>query len=93
MFVIRGGSREASLPSRCMKLLIDQNLSRRLTVDLQANFPGTSHVWRLGLAESPDEVVWEYAAEKGYAIVSKDTDFINLALLNGHPPSAVRVFE
>jgi predicted nuclease of predicted toxin-antitoxin system len=91
MFVIRGGSREAALPGSCMKLLIDQNLPRRLTVDLQSSFPGTSHVWRLGLAESSDEVVWDYAAEKGYAIVSKDTDFINLALLNGHPPKVIHL--
>ena len=78
------GLREVDTP-------LDQNLPRRLTVDLQSSFPGTSHVWRLGLAESSDEVVWDYAAEKGYAIVSKDTDFINLALLKGHPPKVIHL--
>jgi len=72
-----------------MKLLLDQNLPRQLAGALQASFPGTSHVWPLGLAEASDDDVWEYAAKQGFAIVSKDTDFIHRALLCGHPPKVV----
>ena len=74
-----------------MKLLLDQNLPRQLAGDLQASFPGTAHVWHLGLAEASDGDIWDYAAEKGYSIISKDTDFINLALLNGHPPKVIHL--
>jgi predicted nuclease of predicted toxin-antitoxin system len=72
-----------------MKLLIDQNLPRVLVADLQSKFPDTSHVWFLGLASASDEEVWRYAAAEGYIIVSKDTDFINLSILRGHPPKVV----
>jgi len=72
-----------------MKLLLDQNLPRQLAGSLQLNFPGSSHVWLLGMAEASDEDVWAYAAEHGYVIVSKDTDFINRALLRGHPPKVI----
>ena len=72
-----------------MKLLLDQNLPRQLAGHLQMNFPGTSHVWLLGMAEASDEEVWSYAAEQGYVIVSKDTDFIHQAMLRGHPPKVI----
>jgi hypothetical protein len=49
-----------------MKLLLDQNLPRQLAGALQASFPGTSHVWPLGLAEASDDDVWEYAAKHWY---------------------------
>jgi len=38
-----------------MKLLLDQNLPRQLEGALLASFPGTSHVWPLGLAEASDD--------------------------------------
>ena len=36
-----------------------------------------------------DSDVWEYAKQHGYAVVSKDADFMELALLRGHPPKVV----
>ncbi len=82
-------SRETPLSGRCMKLLLDQNLPRQLVGDLEVSFPGSSHLWLLGLAEAADEDVWMYAAANGFAIVSKDTDFIHRALLRGHPPKVI----
>ncbi|MEI8139136.1 MAG: DUF5615 family PIN-like protein [bacterium] len=72
-----------------MKLLLDQNLPRQLVGDMQPHFPGSAHVWPLGLAEASDEEVWAYAAEQGFVIVSKDTDFIHQAMLRGHPPKVI----
>jgi predicted nuclease of predicted toxin-antitoxin system len=40
-----------------MKLLLDQNLPRRLAGELQLVLPGSSHVWFLGLAETTDEEI------------------------------------
>jgi predicted nuclease of predicted toxin-antitoxin system len=38
-----------------MRLLLDQNLSHRLTVALADVFPGSMHVRDLGLAHADDE--------------------------------------
>ncbi len=36
-----------------------------------------------------DREIWDYAGEHGYLIVSKDSDFRQLAFLLGPPPKAV----
>jgi predicted nuclease of predicted toxin-antitoxin system len=58
-----------------MRLLFDQNLSHRLVAQLAAEFPDAVHVRDVGMAESSDAEVWEYAAMHGLVVVSKDTDF------------------
>lgn len=72
-----------------MKLLFDQNLSRHLVTRLSEDFPDSSHVLTLGLDTSPDDDIWHYAGQHGYTIVSKDSDFRQLAFLLGPPPKAV----
>lgn len=72
-----------------MKLLFDQNLSPRLVGQLDVEFPGSAHVRDARLAAGSDPVVWAHAAANGYAIVSKDADFQQRALLYGHPPKVV----
>lgn len=57
-----------------MKLLFDQNLSFRLCHAVADLFPGSSHVRTLHLEESADRIIWAYALENGYAIVSQDAD-------------------
>ena len=74
-----------------MRLLFDQNLSRRLVRLLDAEFPDSHHVSDLGLEEATDQVIWDYAADHGYVIVSKDSDFRQLAFLHGPPPKAIWV--
>jgi len=34
-------------------------------------------------------VIWEYAKDHGYILVSKDSDFHERSLLCGHPPKVV----
>ena len=58
-----------------MKLLLDENLSRRIVVSLQAGFPGTSHVSLLGLDRATDYAIWRYAKDGDYVVVTKDDDF------------------
>jgi predicted nuclease of predicted toxin-antitoxin system len=55
-----------------MKLLFDQNLSHRLVRLLAAEYPGSAHVRDLGMAQADDQVVWDYAKQHDYVIVSKD---------------------
>jgi predicted nuclease of predicted toxin-antitoxin system len=37
-----------------MKLLLDQNVSRKLVPDLEKLFPGSNHVYLLGLQKASD---------------------------------------
>jgi predicted nuclease of predicted toxin-antitoxin system len=61
-----------------MKLLLDENLSRRLVPFLQHDYPGTSQVVLLGLESASDRVVWQRAKDHGYVIVTRDADFQEL---------------
>ena len=72
-----------------MKLLLDENLSRRIVPSLQDGFPGSTQVVLAGLERADDRAVWEYARERGYVIVTKDDDFLRLQLLLGYPPKII----
>jgi len=74
-----------------MSLLFDQNLSHRLVGLLADLYPGSEHVRNVGLNESSDTAVWDYAKREGFLIVSKDADFHQRSLLMGHPPKVVWV--
>jgi predicted nuclease of predicted toxin-antitoxin system len=72
-----------------VRLLLDENLSDRIihrTVDL---YPGSEHVKALGLINTEDSVIWEYAKANGFIIVSKDADFHQRSLLYGYPPKFI----
>lgn len=72
-----------------MKLLLDQNLSRHLVGHLRDVFPESEHVSALGLDDATDQEIWAYAREHDLGIVSKDSDFRQLAFLHGPPPKVV----
>lgn len=72
-----------------MKLLIDQNLSYRLVKPLQAQFPGTEQVRRLGLTNNRDTSIWEYAPQNDFVILTQDEDFFDLSSLRGAPPKVI----
>ena len=52
-------------------------------------FPDSVHVTDVGLDRATDREVWEFARAGGYVIVSKDSDFRQLAFLFGPPPKVV----
>jgi predicted nuclease of predicted toxin-antitoxin system len=72
-----------------MKLLFDENLSRRLVALLADIYPGSEHVVLIGLKETDDAGIWEYARQHGFTVVSKDADFHQRSLLAGAPPKFV----
>jgi predicted nuclease of predicted toxin-antitoxin system len=72
-----------------MSLLLDENLSPRLTVRLAALFPGLLHVRDIGLKSAPDPEIWDYARLHGHTIVSADADFVLLAEQRGAPPQVI----
>jgi predicted nuclease of predicted toxin-antitoxin system len=72
-----------------MKLLFDQNLSSALVERLVDLYPESTHVRSLGMMEAEDAVIWDYAAQHGFTILSKDADFQQRSLLLGAPPKVV----
>lgn len=69
-----------------MKLLLDQNLSYRLIRQLDEHFPQSTQVSLLGLEQSDDKTIWEYAKANGYSIVTLDADFNEYSLILDGPP-------
>jgi predicted nuclease of predicted toxin-antitoxin system len=74
-----------------VKLLFDQNLSRRLVGMFSIEHTDSRHVTDVGLETATDAEIWSYAGEHGFVIVSKDSDFRQLAFLHGPPPKAIWV--
>jgi predicted nuclease of predicted toxin-antitoxin system len=72
-----------------VKLLLDENLSRRIVPSLQQRFPGSTQVALVGLERAADVTLWDYAHAHGFILVSKDDDFRDLQLLRGHPPKLI----
>ena len=69
-----------------MKLLLDENLSRRLVPFLQETYPGSSQVVLLGLEQASDLSLWQYAGQHDSILVTRDADFYDLSLTRGAPP-------
>lgn len=74
-----------------MKLLFDENLSPKLPRRLADLFPDSSHVRDVNLKSAEDPVVWQYAQDKDFTIVSKDSDLHQRSFVLGHPPKLIWV--
>ena len=72
-----------------MKLLFDQNISFRVIKKISQFYPEAQQIRALGLENSTDIQIWEYAKRNGYSIVSYDADYFDIASLKGHPPKIV----
>lgn len=72
-----------------MKLLFDENLSPKLPLLVATAFPGSKHIRDLGLKGRADEEIWNHAGANGFAVISKDKDFYQRAMLYGSPPKFV----
>ncbi len=68
-----------------MKLLFDQNISFRITT----YFKDSYQVKQLGLENKTDLEIWEFSKNNNYAIVTFDSDFIDMANLKGCPPKII----
>lgn len=72
-----------------MKLLFDQNLSFRLVRKFEECFPESEHVRLLGMDEKDDRLIWKYARDNDFTIVTQDADFEMLSQLYGFPPKVI----
>lgn len=58
------------------KLLLDQNISFRVVRKVSFLFPEAKQVRELGLENSSDQDIWEFARTHGFSIVTFDADFM-----------------
>jgi predicted nuclease of predicted toxin-antitoxin system len=72
-----------------VKLLLDENLSHRLVRRISDLFPDSVHISAEGLLQAPDSAVWKFARSNGFAIVTADADFYELATTLGPPPKVI----
>ena len=72
-----------------MKLLLDENLSRRMVSLIASHYSGSSQVALLGLEQASDTALWTYARQHDFIIVTKDSDFVDLSTLYGQPPKVI----
>ena len=72
-----------------MKLLLDENISRRIVPALQDKIPGSSQVALVGLEQATDHQIWEFARVEKFVIVTRDKDFRDMAQLLGFPPKII----
>lgn len=72
-----------------MKLLLDQNLSRKIIKQIEGIYPDSCHIMSVLTENSSDQHIWVYAKEHGYIIVTKDDDYERQSILLGHPPKVI----
>ena len=73
-----------------MKLLFDANISFRIVKKLQKDFPNCLHVSRTGMdLPITDKMIWQFAKNNSYIIVTHDEDFYELSNLYGSPPKVI----
>ncbi|MFK7784257.1 MAG: DUF5615 family PIN-like protein [Crocinitomicaceae bacterium] len=72
-----------------MKILFDQNISFRLVKRVGDIFPEVEQVRNLGLENSTDQEISNFAKENDYTIITFDGDFYDFSLVWGYPPKIV----
>jgi predicted nuclease of predicted toxin-antitoxin system len=72
-----------------MKLLFDQNISYRVIKKLQNYFPGCIHVSDCKLSDCEDPEIWGFAKDNDFVIVTFDSDFYDISIINGQPPKII----
>jgi len=72
-----------------VKLLFDENLLPKLPRLLADLFPDSLHVRDVGMKTTDDPIVWDYAKDSDFMIVSKDADMHDLSLVFGNPPKVI----
>lgn len=63
-----------------MKFLVDNQLPAALARFIESRDCHAKHVLDVGLAEASDIQIFRHAESDGYILVSKDEDFLHLAL-------------
>ena len=74
-----------------MKLLLDENLSPRLSPRLRELYGDIVHVRDVGLQRADDRTIWKWAKANGYSVITSDSDYIDLSRELGCPPKVIHI--
>lgn len=72
-----------------MKLLFDQNISPRILKKLPNEFSECQQVRFVGLEDASDTEIFEFSRANGFAVVTFDSDFVDMNALQGTPPKLI----
>jgi len=72
-----------------VNLLFDQNISPRILRNLPPELLDCQQVRFVGLEDSADLEIFQFARTNDYAIVTFDSDFVDLNALHGTPPKII----
>jgi predicted nuclease of predicted toxin-antitoxin system len=72
-----------------LNLLFDQNISPRILKILPQQFSDCQQVRLVGLGDSSDFEIFQFSRENDFAIVTFDSDFVDLNAMHGSPPKIV----
>jgi len=72
-----------------VKLLLDENLSRRIVPFIQGLYPNSTQVALVELEQSDDKTIRQYAIDNDFVIVTKDADYYDMTVLYGQPPKII----
>ena len=72
-----------------MRLLFDQNISYRIVGKLKDKFLECKHVSHVRLNDAEDIDIWKYAKKENFVIVTFDSDYYDISLINGAPPKII----
>jgi len=72
-----------------VNLLFDQNISPRILKILPSEFSNCQQVRFIGLEDSSDYEIFQYAKNNNFAVVTFDADFVDLNTIYGTPPKIV----
>ena len=72
-----------------MKFLFDQNISHRILSRIPDQFKESTSVKKEHLTDASDLIIWEFAKQNNYIIVTQDSDFNDLTTLFGFPPKII----
>ncbi len=72
-----------------MKLLFDQNISPKILKNLPPELNDSQQVRFVGLEDSADYEIFQFARTNDYGLVTFDSDFVDLNTLHGTPPKII----
>ena len=72
-----------------MKLLFDQNISPKILKHLPPELSDCQQVRFVELEDAGDFTIFRYARANDYAVVTFDSDFVDLNALHGTPPKII----
>lgn len=75
-----------------MTLLFDQNISYQIIKRIAKYFPDALQAGRIGMSQTSDSMLWQFARVNAYVIVTFDSYFIDRTLLVGEDtPKVIRL--